>query len=251
MNKIGIDVSEHNGKLNWKKLKSDVGFTIIRCGYGSDYKNQDDKQFNNNIKGCAKNSIPYGIYLYSYADTVDKAKSEAQHTLRLIKGLNPYLPVYYDVEETKQYKLGKAKLKEIISTYCNIISKAGYRVGIYASTSWWNSVLADSFYDKYYKWVAQWSSKCTYKGEYSCWQFTNAFKVGEGGGKFDANILTKPIILGDVNGDYSLTNDDVELILKAAAKIESVNDIIADLNKDGKITTKDAKILLDFLKGES
>ena len=79
----GIDVSYHNGTIDWKKVKqSEVEFAIIRCGYGTDDKSQDDKKWEENVKGCTDNNIPYGVYLYSYADTVEKASSEADHTIR-------------------------------------------------------------------------------------------------------------------------------------------------------------------------
>ena len=83
----GIDVSYANGKIDWSVMKNHVDWVIFRVGYGSNYASQDDAQFENNIKGCEKYGIPYGVYLYSYADTVEKAKSEAEHCIRLLKGL--------------------------------------------------------------------------------------------------------------------------------------------------------------------
>ena len=66
--RVGIDVSYHNGTINWEKVKnSGISFAIIRCGYGSDFTSQDDTQFLNNVKGAQENGIDIGIYLYSYA----------------------------------------------------------------------------------------------------------------------------------------------------------------------------------------
>ena len=74
--KKGVDVSEHNGTINWEAAKADgVEFAIIRCGYGSDYTSQDDEQWLHNVTECERLGIPYGVYLYSYADTLDKARS--------------------------------------------------------------------------------------------------------------------------------------------------------------------------------
>lgn len=99
----GIDVSYHNGTIDWKRVKqSEVEYAIIRCGYGTNDKSQDDKKWEENVKGCTDNNIPYGVYLYSYADTVEKASSEADHAIRLLQGKKLKYPVYYDLEEDQQ-----------------------------------------------------------------------------------------------------------------------------------------------------
>ena len=73
--KKGIDVSYYQGDIDWEKAKSaGVEFAIIRCGYGMDVKNQDDEKFERNVTECERLSIPYGVYLYSYADSVEKAE---------------------------------------------------------------------------------------------------------------------------------------------------------------------------------
>ena len=77
----GIDVSYAQGRIDWTKLKGKIDFAIIRCGFGGDYTNQDDSQWLNNVRGCKENGIPFGVYLYSYANTVEKAKSEVVQVL--------------------------------------------------------------------------------------------------------------------------------------------------------------------------
>ena len=73
--RIGIDVSEHNGRIDWQAVKrAGVEFAIIRCGYGQDYESQHDDRWLDNVRGATAAGIPYGVYLYSYADTVAKAK---------------------------------------------------------------------------------------------------------------------------------------------------------------------------------
>ena len=80
----GIDVSEFQGQIDWGKVKADgVEFAILRCGFGMDVTSQDDKYIERNISECERLNIPYGVYLFSYANTVDKAKSEAEHTLKM------------------------------------------------------------------------------------------------------------------------------------------------------------------------
>ena len=101
----GIDVSHYQGEIDWAKVKqTDIEFAIIRCGYGNDDVSQDDKYFAQNIQGCRDNSIPYGIYIYSYATNTEMAKSEATHVLRLIgeTSASPSFPIYYDIEDESQ-----------------------------------------------------------------------------------------------------------------------------------------------------
>ena len=85
----GIDVSYWQGTIDWAKVKkAGVDFAIIRCGFGSNAKDNDDTKFAANVRGCVKNGIPYGVYLYSHANTVSKANNEAEHALRLLRDNN-------------------------------------------------------------------------------------------------------------------------------------------------------------------
>ena len=93
-----IDVSVHNGVIDWDKVKaSGIGGVLMRCGYGSDIESQDDKMFKRNADECSRLGIPFGVYLYSYAKNTDMAKSEADHALRLVKGYKLSYPLYIDV----------------------------------------------------------------------------------------------------------------------------------------------------------
>ena len=95
-----IDVSYHNGTIDWEKVKAaGVDGAILRCGYGDNIASQDDKQWKRNADECTRLGIPFGAYLYSYAKSTAQAKSEAEHALRLIKGYKLSYPVYYDLEE--------------------------------------------------------------------------------------------------------------------------------------------------------
>jgi len=188
--KFGIDVSTHNGKIDWEKAKADgVEFAIIRCGYGMDEKEQDDEQFARNIAECKRLKIPFGVYLYSYANTLEKANSEADHVLRLVKGYTPSLGIWYDVEDKIQNDLEPELLTNIINTFCKKIQKNGYSVGIYSSKHWLTNKIDPSITKKYPVWVAQYYSVCEYQGKYVMWQYSSNGGVDGIKGKVDYNIM--------------------------------------------------------------
>ena len=190
----GIDVSYHNGTIDWKRVKqSEVEYAIIRCGYGTNDKNQDDKKWEENVKGCIDNNIPYGVYLYSYADTVEKASSEADHAIRLLQGKKFKYPVYYDLEEDAiRKKLSKTEIANIAKTFCNKLSAKGYTVGIYANKDWFTNYLTDSCFNNWTKWVAQYNTVCNYKGKYDMWQCSSTGRVPGISGNVDLNYSYSP-----------------------------------------------------------
>lgn len=173
-----IDVSEHNQDIDWEKVKnSDVDFAILRVGYGNDVSYQDDKKWQYNVSECTRLGIPFGVYIYSYAENTTEAESEADHVLRLIKGYNLAYPVYYDLEDNSQVSLGNDTIQKFAETFCNKISNAGYQVGVYANLNWWNNYLTGSVYNNWHRWVAQYNYQCDYNGNYDMWQCTSKAQV--------------------------------------------------------------------------
>ena len=190
----GIDVSYHNGTIDWKRVKqSEVKYAIIRCGYGKNVKSQDDKKWEENVKRCTDNNIPYGVYLYSYADNVEKASSEADHAIRLLEGKKFKYPVYYDLEENKiRDRLTKQQIADIAQTFCDKLSAKGYTVGIYANKDWFTHYLTDSRFNNWTKWVAQYNTVCNYHGKYDMWQCSSTGSVPGISGRVDLNYSYSP-----------------------------------------------------------
>lgn len=193
----GIDVSEHQGKINWDKVKaSGIKYAILRCGFGMDIESQDDSYFSRNAKECERLGIPYGVYLFSYANTIEKAKSEAEHTLRLIKNKKITLGIWYDIEDNNTSgKVSKDMLENIIRTYCERIKEKGYRVGIYANLNWLKTKINASVQEEIPVWVAQYYSKCEYKKKYTMWQYSSSGKVDGISGNVDMNYLYDETLL--------------------------------------------------------
>ena len=126
-----VDVSYHQGTINWDTVKnrSDIDFVIIRCSYGSGYK---DRKWEYNVKECERLGIPYGVYIYSTATTVSAVEKEAENVKKMLEGHQPTYPVYFDMEENSVLNLGSSTIGKLANTFCSKISGAGYKVGIYA-----------------------------------------------------------------------------------------------------------------------
>ena len=202
MKKILIDVSEHNGVIDWEKVMPHIEGAILRCGYGSDYEHQDDACFKRNADECTRLGIPFGVYIYSYAKTIDRIKSEAAHVLRLIKPYKLSYPVYLDLEEPGLEEGAVIRAR----VFGDIIEKAGYWCGIYANLNWWENYLPGL--DRFTKWVAQYYKECEYTGSHlDIWQYTSKGNV--------------PGIKGNV--DMNECYRDLPAEILGGAKVEEVN----------------------------
>ena len=177
-----IDVSEFQGNIDWEKVKPQIDGAILRCGYGSDYPSQDDGTFKRNADECTRLGIPFGVYLYSYADTEEKIRSEAAHALRLVKGYKLSFPIYLDLEEERVRPTAR-KHAEIFG---DIIEAAGYWCGIYAGIYWWGNEL--NGLERFTKWVPQYYKELQYKGANTdMWQYTGKGKIDGIDGDVDMN----------------------------------------------------------------
>lgn len=231
--KFGIDVSSNNRFIDWDKVKAQgVEFAILRCGIGSDFQSQDDTQFARNYNECKRLGIPVGTYLYSYACNVEQAKSEVNHVLRLIEGKSFELGIWFDMEDADGYKAKRNvsynTCVDICETFCNIIESKGLKVGIYANLDWLNNKINDSRLDKFDKWVAQWTTQCTYNKKYSMWQFggeTNLIREN----KLDG-------INGSVDMDYLVEENTNQLVQEP---VQSTQNVSSETNITYTIQSRD------------
>ncbi len=197
-----IDVSTHNGVINWEKAKNNIDGAIIRCGFGMDIASQDDAQYKRNVEECIRLNIPFGVYLYSYANTIEKAKSEAEHVLRLVKDYKDKikLHIWYDIEDKIQGNLDKNILTNIIATFCNKIAENALSVGIYANNNWLRNKIDKSIQDKYLIWSAGYGNndgQAHEEAKYNhnnviCWQYSSNGNL-DGVGRCDVNYYYKEI----------------------------------------------------------
>ena len=186
----GIDVSVHNGDIDWKKVKADgIQFAILRAGYGREFS-QKDARVEENYKNAKAAGIPVGAYWYSYAMSEDEARVEADVFLSVIKGKQFEFPVYFDVEENKQFDLGKEKLSAIMRAFLEKVESACYFVGLYGSASSLTTHTSDDIKNRYTIWLAHWVNQTNYSGSYALWQYSEKGSVSGINGNVDLDICT-------------------------------------------------------------
>ena len=150
----GIDISSHNGELDLEEYED--GFVIIRVAWGTNA----DTLAVRNMELCEKLRIPYGVYVYSYAVNDEQVLSEADYVLRMIRGRDIQLGVWFDIEDDnyKRNRIPNWPNSSVISRHCRLfcskIEEAGYTTGIYASYSWFKAFINNL--DHYPKWIAHW-----------------------------------------------------------------------------------------------
>ena len=183
-----VDISEFQQGINFNKMKNDgIKAIIIRAGYGRE-KSQKDTMFESHYKNAKSENMMIGVYWYSYADSVGDAEKEAKACLECINNKSLDMPIYYDLEDPSQMKLGKAKLTEIAERFCETIKKSGYGAGVYANLNWFNNYLDyDKLKKKYSIWLAQYNSV----NELSCdiWQNSSSGRVNGYNGRLDTNVI--------------------------------------------------------------
>lgn len=127
---MGIDVSDNQGKIDWKQVVSDgCQFAILRSVRHS---GKVDNQFAANLSGCRENGIPVAVYKYTYAQNVEESQKEAQQVVDLLRANDLACKVFWDVEDREYlYKLGKNKLTEVIKAAQQAIEVAGLEFCLY------------------------------------------------------------------------------------------------------------------------
>ena len=208
----GIDVSKHNGNINWKNVKNSnkVDFAILRAGFGK-VLSQKDTKFEQNYQGCVENNIPVGVYWYSYAKTVDEAIQEAKVCLQVLNNRKLQFPVYFDFEERSQLNTGKNNVSAMADAFCKTIQDGGYTPGLYSMKSGLTDFLTNEMKNKYTVWVAQINCKQTsYAGPYDMWQYSWKGRINGITGDVDMSYCYNDN-LGKTNDIVTPQPRDIEL----------------------------------------
>lgn len=176
-----IDVSTHNGIIDWSKVRGNIEAAVIRLGYRGYSKGTlaYDSRYKENRTACEQLGIPFSLYFFPCSITDEEAIEEADFIIRECLGMNFILPVFLDSEiaETKfgsgrADNLSQSDRTRFLKIICDRLQAAGIPAGIYASKSWFTYQL-DLSQLPYSIWVAQWGDKLTFTGDYVLWQYTS------------------------------------------------------------------------------
>ena len=184
----GIDVSEWQGTIDWRKVAKDgVQFAVIHAGYGRELS-QKDKCFERNYAGARAAGIKVGAFWYSYADSVARAEQEARTCLKVLDGKHLDLPVFFDQEyEPGILKLSTKTRTDIVLKFLETIKAAGRPCGLYSSTDFITTKLQANRLTAYPLWIAEYGSKLHYTGKVWAWQYTSKGRVAGIRGNVDCN----------------------------------------------------------------
>ncbi len=202
---FGVDVSKHRGLINWYQAKAaGVEFAMIKVGSTN---TGVDPYFVTNIKGAQAAGIRTGVYLYSYANSVQGAINEANLCIQWMEGYGVNLPVAYDVENKAQKALDANTVTAMANAFCDTIAAAGYTPIVYSYKNFFARYITNDL--RYDKWVAQYSDHCDI---FDCamWQYSSSGTVAGIPGTCDVNWMNKDYInLIPANGfadDYYYLN---------------------------------------------
>ena len=183
-NKV-IDVSAWQGNIDWYKVsKSGVYGVILRVGAGC----EEDYMFSKNIAEVKKYRIPYGIYIYNYAENYSEGVQHAEFMKSMINkyGLNPTLGIYLDLEANKlTEKMGVTEYTNVVNGFLSVLPNAKLYTYLYYA----NTALNSSFLRSKITWIAQYYDMCTYSGYYDMWQYTKTGRWSGINGDVDVSIL--------------------------------------------------------------
>lgn len=231
--KKGIDISEHNGNIDLEPYKN--YFVIIRGGFWT----KTDEKAKRNMDLCEKLKIPYGVYWYSYALNVKEAKKEAEACLKVIKGRDIKVGVWFDMEDADGYKKrhgfpSNKTITNMCKAFCKIIKKSGYYAGIYASESWFNNKIKTS----YPKWIANWGKNdgnyiINLSGKCVLHQYTSK--------PLDKDVSYVPLSTFKVNKKTSKINKNEPNLIKKKSVTTIAKEVIA--GKWGKKDERKKKII--------
>ena len=211
MIKAGIDVSYWQGNIDWNTVRNSraVDFAIIRAGVDM----RLDQKFKENVTGCARNGIPFGLYWASYAATEEEAAAEARMLYQYAKMCMPTYPLYYDYEEFSLVNLKKRfpkkstawyrqRIRDIITTWGTTIEILGGYAAIYGNKSFTSNYIGADMLKRFDYWFANWTNAAL-NNDYRMVQYTNRGKIPGIGSAVDLDICRydyPKLIQGRFNG---------------------------------------------------
>ncbi len=191
----GIDVSEHNGKIDWEAVAADgIEFAMIRIGYRGYTEGEIylDERFAENYAGARAAGLKVGVYFFSQAISVEEAKQEAEFTLEALKGLELDLPVVFDWEtigedNARADDIDRDTLTACTLEFCKRVSKK-YDAMIYTNAYQGYYLLNLGELADYPIWFAGYAQTPIFYYRFDIWQYTNEGTVAGIEGNVDLNL---------------------------------------------------------------
>lgn len=213
----GIDVSHHQGKIDWQKVKnSGIDFAIVRVGHSNRNGKGGlsfDKCYEYNLQQCNKLGIPVGVYIYCYDKTPEAATITTKALMQVVKKYKLDYPVIYDIEYDNE-KLSREVNTAICNAAMKVIESENYYGMIYASRDFFLNHLNMANLTSSDKWEAAYRQTDDGLVHNGIWQYTSTGRV--------------PGINGDVDLDYSY--NDYSAIIRKAGLNKPVNNSNAQTN---------------------
>ncbi len=214
--RLGIDVSHHNGGINWAKVaQAGKTFAILKCQYES-ASHRKDEQFEANYKGAGDNGIMRGVYVYIASHSIANPEADVKSLISNLNGRDLEYGVWLDLEDKSLRAIGKAKIRELVYYYAEAIRSAGYYVGLYCNLDWYNNVIHADLKRDFDFWIARYPRNDT--GAYNAhstlkppvsiavaWQYSSKGRVGGISGNVDLNVDYDGVIcLNTRKDDYTI-----------------------------------------------
>lgn len=177
----GIDVSHHQEKIDWKKVKaSGIDFVMIKATEGINYV---DPLFTQNAKGASAAGLRIGAYHFL---RLGDEQLQAKQLMDAIREYQWNYPIACDVEHNELLALGKKQLTDMVLSFCNAVKAGGYYPVLYANLDWCKNHLDMTRLTSYDLWLARYADKLDYEGA-SMWQYSSTGSVNGINGNVDMN----------------------------------------------------------------
>ena len=199
--RLGVDVSEHQGYVDWQALKdSGFEFAFIRLGYrgyGQEGRICLDREFHRNIQNAQAAGFDVGVYFFAQAVNEEEALEEANFVLQNLEGYTLQLPVVYDPEsilddEARTDNVSGEQFTKNTEVFCSAVADAGYDPMIYANMLWEAFELDLEELSEYPLWYADYEPAPQTQYHFRFWQYTNQGQVPGITGNTDRNIEMVP-----------------------------------------------------------
>ena len=189
--KRGIDVSSHQGAIDWGAVKTD--FAILRAGW-SWYQGgmTQDQRFLENVKGVREAGLPWGAYLYAYDKTPEAARASARKLGALLSGYQMEYPVAYDFEDPQYQQNTPEQNTAVCKAFLEELEGQGYYASLYTYANFAKSKLRMEELSRWDFWVAAYQSPLTsWTGSWGMWQYSATGQAAGIQGNVDLDLARK------------------------------------------------------------